>query len=319
MFLNRVTGSVVLWVWVMGMSIGAAAEERGRFETAESLEATLSKQISGKRSPVTLDATVEMICPPPGAGLTPPCTLPVGIDPDLVAPDPSGELRVLAFADDSALAWIKLDGLSRDLVVTAWLVYVPPGAPPPAPIFEPIGPGLPPVAAPSAPLAPTYARFSEGMGWEPNRLQIFSSGKAHLFTWLDYNPLKAGQAPLRNGMVSTQQGLAPADSPAVQPLCCPDAVIPPAPGPRLSPIGSSFLRRFDPDTGFQVLDLDGRPELVRSPVAVPLIVVIVHLDRMTHGIHPGIVIPPFPGAGFPATAGDHYVLGIFPIGGLAMD
>lgn len=268
---------------------------------------------------VSLDATVSMTCNPPSAGMAPPCVLPVDIDPDLVAPNPSGELRIVAFENDTALTWIELEGLSPDLVITAWQVFTPPGTPPPAPIFAPIGPGLPPVAAASTPLVPTFARFSEGTGWDPNRFRIRSDGKARLITWLDYNPLKADQAPLRNGTVSMNQGLAPAGSSAEQPPCCADSPLPPVPGARLSPIGSSFLRRFDPATGFQVLDSDGWPEILRSPIAVPLVVLIVHMDRMTHGIHPGVVIPPIPGSTFPVTAGDHYVLGIFPLANLAMD
>ena len=314
-FLHLATASLMM-VW---LATSALAGPPGAFESTSSPDEAFLEQLHRSNSSVVLDATVDMTCAPPTAGMSPPCVVPVGVDPDLVAPDPSGELRIVAFDNDTTLAWVELDGMAPDLVITAWLVFVPPGSPPPAPIFAPIGPGMPPVAAPSAPMAATTARFSEGAGWEPNRLRVWNSGRARVIALLDYNPLKSGQAPLRNGMVAVNQGAAPAGSGAEQPLCCPDAVIPPAPGPRLQPIGSSFLRRFDPATGFQMLGENGRPELVRSPVPVPLIVVIVHIDRTTHGINPGIVIPPFAEAGFPATAGDHYVLGIFPLGGLAMD
>ena len=307
--------------WFVTLSIVSilttGAATANRVDVFGSDDRSVLDRINQSRASVALDATVSMTCFPPSAGMGPPCIVPTGLDPDLVAPNPSGELRFLAFENDTSLAWIELDGLAPDLVVTAWLVFTPPGSPPPAPIFAPIGPGLPPVAAASTPLASTGARFSEGAGWEPNRFRIRPKGGGRLIAWLDYNPLKPDQAPLRNGTMSMNQGLAPAGTAAAQPPCCADSPVPPAPGPRLSPIGSSFLRRFDPETGFQVLGADGRPEILRSPTAVPLIVVIVHIDRMTHGIQPGIVIPPFPGSSFPVTAGDHYVLGIFPLGGLS--
>lgn len=68
-----------------------------------------------------------------------------------------------------------------------------------------------------------------------------------------------------------------------------------------SPSTSSFLRRYDPDTGFEILRPDGRPEVVRSPTRAITIIVASHIDRTTHGITPGRV------------TFDHYDLMAFPL------
>ena len=129
-----------------------------------------------------------------------------------------------------------------------------------------------------------------------------SNGKGTLQVTLDYNPLEAGQGPLRNTLVVIDQVDAPAGSGAEQGTCC---------GGLVQAVGSSYLRRFDPVTGFQLLDDDGRPELLRSPVPVAFMLLVIHIDGTTHGINPGLPIFPFPGV--PFTVGDHFVLGIFDL------
>jgi hypothetical protein len=141
------------------------------------------------------------------------------------------------------------------------------------------------------------------LGPEPNSFRLRSNGKGTLIARLDDDPLSANQAPLRNAMVEMNQGLAPDGSSAEQPPCCPDAVVPP--GTRPHPIGSSLLRQVDPATGFEVLDADGRPELVHSPIPVLGVLVIIHMGRTTHGLHPGIPVPPFPGSNFPPAVGSY--------------
>lgn len=131
---------------------------------------------------------------------------------------------------------------------------------------------------------------------------------------LDYNPLKPDQVPLVNGLVMTQQSLAPLGSVAEQPDCCPDF---PA-GPRPEPVGASYLRRFDPETGFQVRGTDGRPELVRSPARPVAITVFIHIDGVTSGLMPGVPTPPFL-LNPPVTTGSFYLLGVFPLLPLSMD
>jgi len=264
---------------------------------------------------VVLNTRVDLACPgPPGEpGTPPPCILPVGLDPRFVSPNPSGQAHLRVRDNDTARVQIQLDGLADDLVLTAWIAYFQPPGPVPHPIFAPAGAGLPPVAWVSAPLAPTTAGFTEGLGQEPNQFTNHPNGRASLTAQLDYNLLKAGQGPMRNGLVSTNQVGASPESGAFQPDCCPDGI----PAPRPQGVGASFLRVFDPATGLQVLGPDGRPQLLRSPVPVAFLVVLVHIDGTTHGINAGNLIIPAPGV--PATTGDHFTLGVFDLRSLQME
>jgi hypothetical protein len=233
--------------------------------------------------------------------------LPPDLDERFVSPNPKGRVFIAVKEDGTARFDIELEGLAEGLVLTAWTSYFFPGGPAPHPIFEPLGDGLPAIAGVSAPLAPTYAAFTEGLGPEPNQFDIKASGRTHLRVELDYNPLEAGQGPLRNDLVITQQGAAPPGSVAFQPHCCPIGL----PAPALQPVGSSYLRLFDPNTGYQEIDDAGRPVLLRSPLPVAFIALVVHTDETTHGINPGLPILPMPGLS--ATTGDHFLLGIFDL------
>ncbi len=256
--------------------------------------------------------SVEMTCfpPPPapggqpGVGPPPPCILPVGIAPEFVSPAPTGTARFNVRPDGTTRVAIELDGVDPDLVITVWTSYYFPGGPAPHPIFAPIAPGQPAIAGVSAPLAPTTAGYTEGLGPEPNEFEINQNGNARLVVELDYNPLLPHTGPLRNDLVITNQTDAPAGSGVEQPLCC-------ATSPTVQSVGASFLRHFDLETGFQKLDADGRPMLVRSPLPVAFLAVVVHVDKQTHGINPGVPILPIPGT--PVTAGDHFLLGIFDL------
>lgn len=265
-------------------------------------------------APVVLDEILDMVCFPPTTNQPPPCPVPVGLDPALIAPNPSGQLHIKVRENDTASLSIRLEGLSPHQVATAWFVHFPPNQPPPDPIFAPIGPGQPPIAFIDSPLAHTRAAFTEGLGREPNQVSIRPNGKGRLFARLDYNPLKSGQVPLVNAMVLPNQGPAPAGSGVEQSTCCQDF---PA-GPQLEPIGGSYLRRFDPITGFQVLAGDGRPEIVRSPSRPVVVAVFIHIDGVTSGLIPGVPTPPFL-MNPPVTTGSFYLLGLFPLGSLGMD
>ena len=264
---------------------------------------------------LVVDARIDMTCfpPPPapgdepGIGSPPPCLLPAGIDNEFVSPNPEGYLDLKVDENGRARFNMRLFGLAPDLVLTAWTSYYFPGGPAPDPIFEPIGEGLPAIAGVSAPLAPTYAAYTEGLGPEPNQFDISQTGEGKLRVTLDFNPLLAGQGPLRNELVNTNQTAAPSGSGVEQPLCCPDGV--PAPIPQ--PIGSSLLRSFDLATGFQNLDTEGRPVLIRSPLPVAFIAIVAHVDKTTHGINPGVPILPIPGLS--VTTGDHFLVGIFDL------
>ncbi len=248
-----------------------------------------------------LKLEIPMTCfPAPGAPQEPPCLVPVGLDPDTLD-GTSGELKLKVARDGTTRVEFKAAGLDPNWVITAWISYFfpGPGVTPPHPIFG--GPGTPPIGAVSAPVAPTDAGFTEGLGLEPNQMIIGKNGVGKLNVTLDYNPLQPDEGPLRSALDTTNQAAAPAGSVAEQPLCC---------GGVIQPIGGSYLRVFDAN-GFQVIGADGRPELVRSPVPVEFMLLVIHTDDTTHGIDPGLPIFPFPGV--PAAAGDHFVLGIFDL------
>jgi len=259
--------------------------------------------------------SLSMLCfPPNNPQNTPPCPVPIGLDPALIAPAPEGKLDIKIFEDDTAVFKMKLKGLQKGMVVTSWFVHFPPNQPPPHPIFAPVGPGLPAVAIADSPMTASTARFSEGLSKEPNQLHINKNGFAHLKVKLDYNPLKSNQVPLVNGMRIVNQKLAPAGSIAEQGNCCADF----PKGPRIEPIGGSYLRQFDPVTGFQLKDETGRPLLVRSPRRPVAVAVFVHIDGVTSGLVPGVPTPPFL-VNPPSTTGSFYLLGLFPLGNIGMD
>lgn len=265
-------------------------------------------------SEVLVNAQIDMTCfpppPPPGQapgiGTPPPCVLPSGLATKFISPNPAGQARVRVSDDDTARIDIRLSGLAPGLVISAWLAYYFPPGPVPDAIFAPIGPGLPPIAGVAVPLAATDAAFTEGLGREPNRF-VVRGDKGRLNVRLDYNPLEAGQGPLRNEFSPVTQAAAPLSSSAAQPVCCPNGF----PVPRPQPVGASFLRAFNQSTGLPLLTPEGHPQLLRSPVPAVVIAIVVHIDETTHGISAGIPIPPIPG--IPVTSGDHYTLGLFDL------
>ncbi len=248
---------------------------------------------------------VPMTCfPAPGAPEAPPCVVPVGLDAGMLD-GTSGDLELTEEEDGTIKVEFSAEGLDPDWVITAWIAYYypGPGVVPPDPIFGTETESG--IAGVSAPAAPTTAGFTEGMGLEPNQMVIDAEGSGRLEVVLDYNPLQAGEGPLRNTLANTHQADAPAGGVAEQPTCC---------GASVQPVGSSYLRVFDSD-GLQILDENRRPELVRSPVPVAFMLLVIHTDGTTHGINPGLPIFPFPG--MPAFVGDHFVLGIFDLSDLA--
>jgi len=277
--------------------------------------ALASKEEAELETSVVLDTTLNMLCfPPTNPANTPPCPVPIGLDPSLIASDPNGQLHIKVRDDDTATFSMKLSGLQKGMVVTTWFVHFPPNQPPPHPIFAPIGPGLPSVALADSPMTATTARFSDGLSVEPNQIRVNRNGNGRIKVRLDYNPLKSNQVPLVNSMTPVNQALAPAGSVAEQTVCCADF---PA-GPRVEAIGGSLLREFDPVTGTQLKDEHGRPVLVRSPSRPVAVAVFVHIDGITSGVMPGVPTPPFL-VNPPATTGTTYLLGLFPLAALGMD
>ena len=250
---------------------------------------------------------IDMTCypppPPPGGtigiGPPPPCVVPVGVPPQFISVSPTGTAYYTVRDDGTVSFDIKVRGLATGMVVSAWLVWYFPGLEtPPDPIFI----GTPPVADLSVPLAPTTSSFSAGLGKDPNRLAT-NGGFAEIKVVLDYNPFEAGQGPLRNALAFVNQSLAPVGNVAYQPPCCP--------GSSYEPVGASFLRSFDPLTGFQILDSKGKPQLIRSPVPGAFIAIVTHLDLQTHGVVAGIPILPLSGQS--VSSGDHFLVGMFDI------
>jgi hypothetical protein len=272
---------------------------------------------------------------PPGIGGPPPCDT-SGIPVYTPSAEPSGRAHLTVMDDDTVHFDIKLQGILPGQTVTAWLIWYfqflypcdesgfPCTAPTLPDIFVSVNPDKdiisfvpfldPPysiwvpfaVAAHSVPLARTGAGYTEGLGREPNQIVIDQAGNGELRVKLDYNPLKPHQGPLRNGLANTQQGAAPAGSIAIQPPCC--GLVTLSGEPVHQPIGSSFLREFDPATGFQKLEANGRPKLVRSPVPAVFISIISSLDNHTKGINPGL---PYVPELF--SFGDHVILGVFDL------
>jgi len=110
---------------------------------------------------LVFEKTVEMGCFPT-LMQKPPCPVPTGIDSTLVAAHPAGKLGIRIFDNDAARFDFKIKGLRRNMVITAWFVHFRPDLGPTHPIFEPAGPGLPPIAYADTPvsanLGPVFRR-----------------------------------------------------------------------------------------------------------------------------------------------------------------
>nr|QBK93466.1 MAG: hypothetical protein LCPAC404_01700 [Pithovirus LCPAC404] len=248
-----------------------------------------------------------------------PCIQPTGLPADVQPGSVTGEAEIKVRDDDTAKIEIKLEGLNENLVITALVTYFfPPGDGSEDDIFKDG------TAGQSYPLAATTAAYTEGMAPEPNSFIYDSASTATLLVELDYNPLLANQGPLRNTLTAlTQEG---GTGDAAQPGCCPSG--PPPPATIFQPIGAASLRQFDAN-GFQTLDANGIPVLVRSPDRVAGIVIIAHIDKNTHGVFSGVPIFPLdpeqpPGAPGPlppgvlAASGDHYLVGIVDLRDIEM-
>ena len=292
---------------------------------------------------------VPPVCGPPECPLFPPCIEPVGLPPTLASPQATGRLTIVENIDaNTALFNIQLSGMNPNATVTAFLSYQSPGQPPRHPLFAPLEdfsdpanffPGANSVAGTSIPLAPIGSSYFEGLGVEPNAIEITPDGNGNLVVQLNFNPLVANQGPLRNGMIFNTQERAPEFGPssvAFQPPFEEGPFFPPlnaTVGPFHQWIGASFLRKFDPLTGRQMMKCTmqaGRkvckPEILRSPVNVQNVVIASHIDGTDvdtgewvaggrHGGTLGISMFPFPGV--PANSGGHYAIFLFDLTSVA--
>src|SRR2546425_1822382 len=316
----------VLWLALLG--VGAA------LVLSPQLSPGLAAASDGSHG-VLVNKVVNMTCfpsplPDPANPIItgpPPCDLGefFGLkQADFYLGDPSGQAHVTVKDDGTATVDITLTGIAPGLTVATYLnhYFVFQVVLAPAlvhPVFKPL-PGFAgteitgepvAIAAHSVPLARTDSAYTGGLGLEPQQIVIKENGTASFKVNLDFNPLKGHQTPLRNAMVYTHQAPAPAGSIAAQPNCCPSPGFPVANRPQ--PVGASYVREYDPATGFQLLDPDGRPRLPSSPVPAVFISVTARIDRNTSGMHPGIGFIPSVVQGVPAISGDHIVLGIFDL------
>lgn len=171
---------------------------------------------------------------------------------------------------------LQVMNLSRpDLVITAWVLWVDENNPDNPDVFQ--------VADVASPLTSYRAAFSSGMGRDPNRLTYVSATEARLRVRLNFNPTYSNE-----GALARRTSCLQSDVPGIQDT---ELRQPMVPG-REQRIGvsSDFLRRYDQNTGFERLDRNGRPLVVRSPVSALAVTLIAHTDRMTHGISPGDLV-----------------------------
>eukprot|EP01083_Nonionella_stella_P155810 503892_1 len=189
---------------------------------------------------------------------------------------------------------------------TAWFVTLPPEIPSSHPIFE--------YHHRSFPVASTSECYDAGRsGFEANQFMIDHHGNAQFIQHIDFNPLLPFQAPLPNELsIITQESYPPsigneADDDFVyhslQQNVFKSTSI-------LQPIQREFLREFNED-GTQKLDRNGLSVLVKFHLPLFMIPVVVHVDRMTHGVAAGVFDPNILAN---SDVGDHYELGVFVFG-----
>lgn len=236
---------------------------------------------------------IQNICGPfptvPHTG--PGCGIPEYVDPEIFG-DNNNSRGILSISPRrSGLRLdIRLFNLSRpDHILTAWLVWTDPNDPNRPDVFK--GP-----ADIVSPCAPFNAAFTSGFGREPNQFQYVSRTEARLTVNLNFNPTFPGEGALARGTYCFQK-----DIPGIQNTEFRQFPLSRGGGDVFVPTTSAFLRRYDPRTGFELLDRRGNPEVVRSPTSAMMVAVASHIDLATHGISPG------------AFMFDHFELMAFPV------
>lgn len=132
----------------------------------------------------------------------------------------------------------------------------------------------------ASPCAPYNAGFSTGLGKDPNELTYLSPRSARLATQLNFNPTRKKEGALTRETYCYQR-----DVPGIQKTAWKH--------PRTKnggvhiPTSSSYLRKYNQKTGFEVLR-NGKPVVARSPVRAMGVEIIAHVDRTTHGVSQGI-------------------------------
>lgn len=218
------------------------------------------------------------------------CGIPANVDASIFGDNANSVGRAAITAKRTGLdVLITFRNLPRpDLVLTAWVIWHLPGDPTVPAVFK--------VADHVSPCAPYTAAFTSGMSAkEPNRLRYFAKDKARLLARLNFNPTLPGEGPLTRYQYAFQK-----DVPGIQRTNLRMYEIP-ASGGRFVPTSSDYLRVYDRKTGFEKLDQNRRPVIVRSPLKAFAIAVVAHLDKTTHGVAPGYL------------GVDHYEIGSFKL------
>lgn len=125
------------------------------------------------------------------------------------------------------------------------------------------------------------AGYPGGLGKDPNRLEYAGPRRASLKVELDFNPTYPGEGPLTREISSFQY-----EVPGIQKTKYRQYE---SKAGEFVPTSSDFLRVYNPETGYEKLDRNGIPLVLRSPVKAFWIEVDVHLDRTTHGISAGLL------------------------------
>lgn len=218
------------------------------------------------------------------------CGIPKSVDPKIYGDNSNSRGLLGILPGKSGLEFdIRLFNLSRpDHVMTAWIFWANPFSTNLPPIFQ--------VADVASPCAPFTAGFPTGLGREPNEFVYQSATEARLKVRLNFNPTFPGE-----GALVRRVGCFQKDVPKIKGTRFEQFPIPRGYKTVFVPTSNNFLRKYDPETGFEVLNANKRPKVVRSPVKALFIDVVSHLDKTTHGISPGAFMV------------DHYSLMTFPL------
>lgn len=174
-------------------------------------------------------------------------------------------------------------------MLTAWFLWRDPSLADRPKIYK--------VANIDAPCAPFTAGFTSGLRRDPNEFIYTSPTESRLKVRLNFNPTFPGEGALTRKVPCFQK-----DVPGIEDTALKQFTLPRA-GDISFVLTSSDnpLGKYNPKTGYEILDAKRRPEVVRSPDKAFILEVVNHLDNTTHGISPG------------ATMVDHYTIMIFPI------
>lgn len=181
-----------------------------------------------------------------------------------------------------------LDESKGPWIMTAWLIYKQEG--------------LPAFASHKLPLSDPEKGFCNGMCIEPNEFKrVERDGKSPVWKLSTSVPFDVRQA---GGPLVSKQVLNQDEFTAGSIAEHHENV-----NGNLVPLGGDFLREFDETTGYQKLDSDGRPILVRSDNAAVSVLIVVHdgmslfqlhlfsglapnavfiADNLAHGVLPGL-------------------------------